>query len=40
MFSDTTLDLQIRWLARKLGLDSERAKLLAGLVFETPGRRA
>jgi len=27
--------LQIRWLARKLGLSIDRARLLAGLAFST-----
>ena len=32
---DTTIELEIRWLMRRLGLSAERARNLAGLAFET-----
>ncbi len=37
--ADTQEILQIRWLANKLGLSPERAKVIVGLIFETGGRR-
>jgi hypothetical protein len=39
-FTTPALLRQARWLACKFGLPIERAKLLAGLAFETTGRRA
>jgi hypothetical protein len=40
MYSEKTLELQVKWLARKLGLDIARARLIAGIAFQSSGRRA
>jgi hypothetical protein len=40
MYSENTIDLQVRWIVRKLGLDAARARLIAGIAFETTERRS